>query len=78
MTEPIKKEKNTERLSLNILGNVRENLGIEPDDDSKDERIDRMDNDELFKRWCDWHGLLGWDGSIKGTLRDIYGVEFRV
>lgn len=69
-------ETNTERLALNVLGDIRENLGIDADDSSMDERINKMDNDELFRRWCTWNGLPEWDGPIKGALRNIYGIKF--
>ena len=60
---------NVEKLeSLGILGDVRERLGAEDENDtSKDERINHMTPDRLVTEWCGWEiGDPIWWSKMKG------------
>jgi hypothetical protein len=68
-------KKNTEKISQHIIRDIRENLGIGPDDTSKDDEINRMPLGEIFNRWCEWNGLINWSGKLKTVINDIYGID---
>lgn len=67
--------KNTEKISQHIIRDIRENLGIDPNDISKDDEINRMSLGEIFNRWCEWNGLINWSGKLKNVIEDIYGID---
>lgn len=67
--------KNTERVDKKIIGDVRENLGLEREDTSKDNRIDGMSPNEIFKRWCEWNGFINYSGTFREVISSIYGVD---
>ena len=69
------KKKNTERIRNDIIRDVRENLGIEPDDTSKDDIINRMSLNEIFDRWCEWNGLINYGKRLRNVIGNIYGME---
>ncbi len=71
----IMKKKNTDRIDNDILNNVRENLGVESDDKSRDDEINMMSPSELFKRWCEWNGLINYSKEIKRVMGNIYGID---
>ena len=54
---------------------IRQNLDIEPDDKSQDDRIEQMSNDELFNWRLEWEGIVNWGRTIKRYVEDIYGVN---
>lgn len=59
-----------------IVEIVRERLDLEPDDTSLDMKIANMSKNEIFKHVVGWNGLLGgYDITIKGWIRSIYGVD---
>jgi hypothetical protein len=59
-----------------IIGYVRGNLGLDLNDDSMDDKILRMSPDQVFKRVVEWNGLLGgYDYTIKGWIKSVYGIE---
>lgn len=60
-----------------ILVNVRQNLGVESNDDSQDGRIGAMSKDEILDRWLTWQGLINYGSAIRQAIRDIYGVELK-
>lgn len=68
-------EPNTKRLPDIIISDIRKSLGVEPDDTSKDNIINTMDNDELFDKWCRWQGLINWSGRIRATIQVIYNLR---
>jgi len=67
---------NTERLHESIISEIRESFSIDSEDPSKDPQINGMSNDQLFDRWCNFQGFINWGGRIRGTIREIYGIEF--
>ena len=68
-------KKNTERIDKHIIDDVREYLGIEPDDTSKDDEINRMHPDEIFHKWCDWNGYINGSEKFKRVIGSIYGID---
>jgi hypothetical protein len=68
-------KRNTVRIDGDIIRDVRENLGIDPDDTSKDDKIDRMSLDEIFNRWCEWNGYINLSGQFKRVIGSVYGID---
>lgn len=58
-----------------IMECVRQRLGLEKYDYSRDEEINELSHNEVFEHVCNWNGLLGYDHTIKSWVRDIYKVE---
>lgn len=58
-----------------ILRYVRQNLGLDANDTSKDDIIAKMPKREILDRVCNWNGLINYGGQVKGWIEDIYGVE---
>ena len=54
---------------------IRQNLDLEPDDKSQDDRIEQMSNDELFNQRLEWEGIINWGSTIKRYVENIYGVD---
>ena len=70
------KKLNTERLSKNILGDIRQSLNAkDKDDTSKDGKINRMSNNELLEHFFIWNGFIGFTDMIKNAIENIYGVK---
>lgn len=60
-----------------IMNNVRQNLGLKPNDISKDDIINKMTKAEVFKRFLIWKGIIGFDCIFKEAISDIYKVDLR-
>ena len=62
------------KYSNEVMKNVRQNLGLEENDTSLDEKINSMDKDEVFMRFLEWEGLMGWSWveSLKNAVINIY------
>lgn len=58
-----------------IMSYVRQNMGLDSDDKSKDELINSMDKKDVFNRVLNWNGIIGYAGQIKGWIEEIYGIE---
>ena len=39
--------------------------------DWADEEIDDMSPDKAFDEFCEWHGLIGWGLTLRGTLNHL-------
>lgn len=69
-------EKLEEKYPTHIIKYVRQNLGLEEEDTSQDERIMGMSKGQVFKRVLEWNGLLGgYDYTIKGWVESVYGID---
>lgn len=68
-------KKKTEKISSDIIRDVRENLGVGPNDMSKDEMINTMSLDEIFSRWCEWNGYINLSREFKRVIGNIYGID---
>ena len=75
--EDILKWENTPLYPDYIMRNVRQSLGLEPDDTSKDDIINEMEKDEVLKMFWQWEGIIGYADKIKSSVVDIYGYERR-
>lgn len=58
-----------------IMEDVRQNLGLEPDDTSKDDEINEMSRDEILDRVCEWHGLIHYGDTIREWIENIWGID---
>ena len=67
--------KNTEKINSDIIRDVRENLGVEPNDTSKDDMINLMSPDEIFSRWCEWNGYINLSREFKRVIGNVYGID---
>ena len=65
--------KNTERISKSIIDDLRENLGLERGDTSKDDNINSMSPNEIFERWCEWNGFINRSETFRRVIGSIYG-----
>lgn len=60
------------KLNSDVLGAVRQNLGAEDeDDDSKDDQIAAMTPMEVFDRYLNWEGIIGYSASIWAAVDNI-------
>jgi hypothetical protein len=65
-----------QKYAVDVTLAVRQNLGLEDYDGSKDSLIEQMIPDEVWKRFCEWNGFLGsWPEVLKSALFDIYKME---
>jgi len=55
-----------------IMRNVRENLGLTPDDTSEDAFIMEMDKEEVVERYFTWEGIIGYGNKIISVVNDIF------
>jgi len=58
-----------------IMNKVRQHIGLEPGDTSRDEEINNMPRDSVFDHCLDWEGLIGYGYEIRRWVEDIYGVN---
>ncbi len=63
------------RYSNFIMERVRQRLGLEPGDTSRDADINNMTRDSVFVHVLEWEGIIGYAGTIRGWIKDIYGVD---
>lgn len=70
---------NTEEIPNYILRDVAEAIMDFDGDWYENEkivnRINSMTKDEIFKKWCEWQGLIDWSSEIKGVVMHIFGFE---
>lgn len=60
------------KLNRKVLGSVRQNLGAQSDDDtSRDDQITPMGQQEVFKRYLEWNGIIGYDREIWDAVESI-------
>lgn len=57
-----------------IMNKVRQSLGLEPGDMTRDGEINNMSHHEVFKRCLEWEGIIGYDYTLRGWVNDIYGI----
>lgn len=58
-----------------IMGILRQRLGLEFDDTSRDAEILTYSHNEVFDEVCEWEGLLFYSHKIRRWISDIYGIE---
>ncbi len=57
-----------------IMEILRQRLGLQPDDTSKDYEIACLTPNEVFTHVLEWEGIIGYEYKMKMWIRDIYGV----
>lgn len=40
-----------------------------------DDEIKALSARELFAKYCEWHGLIGWSSTLWETVMDLYKSE---
>jgi len=68
-------KKNVERIDKDIINDIREYLGVEPDDTSKDEVINNMSLNQIFHYWCDRNGYINGSEKFKRVIGSIYAID---
>lgn len=58
-----------------IMEAVRQNLGLEADDTSRDDEISGMTRQEVLTRVCNWNGLINYAETIREWIEDIWGID---
>ncbi len=58
-----------------IMENVREALGLEPDDESRDDEIRGMSKLDILDKVATWEGLIGYGGTIMSWVQDIWNIN---
>lgn len=58
-----------------IMQTVRQHLGLEEWDTSRDEEINGMSHGTVFDHVLEWEGIIGYGYTIHGWINDIYGVN---
>ena len=59
----------------NIMEMVRQHLGLESYDTSRDAEINEMSHDTVFNHVLEYDGIIGYQYKMSGWIKDIYGVE---
>lgn len=57
-----------------IMEKVRQRLGLEPEDTSRDDEINNMTHNMVFSHCLAWEGIIGYDYMITDLVKEIYGV----
>lgn len=63
------------RYPENIMKDLRQREGLEPNDTSMDEELQQMSPNEAFDEVLMWNGLIGYARTIKSWIEDIYNIE---
>ena len=63
------------KYSERVMQNVRENMGLEPNDTSQDKFIEALGRHEVFDRFLTWEGIIGYTNKIEDAISDIYNVN---
>ena len=57
-----------------IMEKVRQHLGLEHWDSSRDSEINNMSHDSILDHCLEWEGIIGYGYQIRDWVEDIYGV----
>lgn len=57
-----------------IMEKVRQHLGLEPWDTSRDDEINNMTHSSVFEHCLVWEGMVGYAYQVKSWVEDIFGV----
>jgi len=58
-----------------ILKKLRQREGLEEDDKSQDDKLNRMTANIVFAECLQWEGFFGYAHIFKDWIKDIYGVD---
>jgi hypothetical protein len=54
---------------------LRQRLGLEEDDTSRDDYLATLSLNEVFEEICNWNGLINYAYTIRSWIEDIYGIS---
>lgn len=58
-----------------IMESVRQALGLEESDESKDHEIAEMSRSEVFDHVLAWNGIIGYAEEVKQWINDVFNVD---
>ena len=61
-----------------IMEMLRQRLGLEEDDTSRDAEINSYSSNKAFEEVLVWEGFIGYARHIKMWIADIYGIDLDV
>ena len=65
----------TPKYPNHIMAKVRQKLGLEEYDTSKDSQINDMSKGEVFRACLEWEGIIGYEWNIRNWVEEIFGVK---
>ncbi len=57
-----------------LMEKVRQQIGLESYDASRDAEINEMPHDTVLNSCLIWEGIIGYTFTLKNWIKDIYGV----
>lgn len=61
-----------------VMKAIRQGMGLDENDTSRDDKIMGMNKEEVFKEYCQWNGLLGaWYLYVLNAVESIYGISLK-
>ena len=54
---------------------LRQRLGVDVSDPSKDKEIEIMTNREIFNECLEWEGIIGYGDRILSMVEEIFNVN---
>lgn len=63
------------KYSERVMKNVRESVGLEPNDTSQDKFIEALGRHEVLDRFLIWEGIIGYTNMIEDAISNIYRVD---
>lgn len=58
-----------------VLEANRQRDDLEPHDTSRDAFYARRSGRQLFREYCQWHGLIGWGDMLWATVESLREAE---
>lgn len=58
-----------------IMKALRQRMGLDEDDTSKDESIMKMSKSRVIDEVCNWEGLINYGSVIRGWIEDVYEIN---
>lgn len=55
-----------------LMRSIRQNMGLDEDDTSRDDAIMEMDSYELLDRFLEYEGIIGYTQKIVNILKEIF------
>ena len=55
-----------------LMRSIRQSMGLDEDDTSRDDAIMEMDSYELLDRFLEWEGIIGYTQKIVNILKEIF------
>lgn len=58
-----------------IMSDVREAMGFEPDCENGDDEIRVMSKTEVLDKVLQWNGIIGYGSTVKSWVQDIWNID---